>query len=169
MGIGERLAVPRRKSMQRSMTLLVPLAGAARTGIVPPGLRMRLRSAFRRLSKRRKIFSCDFGMRVIGAERLLPDGQRALEERSGALIGALGVIEPGEVVQRVGHVGVIGAECLLADGQRALIKRSGALIGALGVIECGKVVQRAGDIRVIGAERLLPDGQRALQKRPARS
>jgi hypothetical protein len=137
--------------MLRTMTMLVSLAGAARTGIVPRGLRMRLRSSFRRSSKRRKILPCGFGMGVIRAERLLADGQRALVKRCGALIGALGVIESGEVVQRSGDIGVTGAERLLIDGQRALVKRCGTLIGALGVIECGEVVQRGGDIGVTGA------------------
>ncbi len=117
--------------------MLVSLAGAARTGIVPRDLRMRLRSSFRRLSKRRKIPSCGFGLGVIGAKRLLPDGQRALVKRSGSLTGALGLIETGEVVQRLRGIGVIGAERLLPDGQCALEKRSGALIGALGEIESG--------------------------------
>ena len=44
-------------------------------------------------------------MGVVGAERLLRDGQRALIERQGALIGALGAIEPGEVVQRCATTG----------------------------------------------------------------
>ena len=54
---------------------------------------MRLRSSFRRLLKRRKIASCDFGIGMIGAEHLLPDGQRALIKRAGALMGALALIE----------------------------------------------------------------------------
>ncbi len=107
---------------------------------------MRLRCSSRRPLKRGKIPSCDFGMGVIGAERLLADGQRALQKRRGALVGALVVTEPGEVVQRVGDIGVTGVERLLPDGQRALVMRCGALLGALGVIERGEVVQRGGDI-----------------------
>ncbi len=71
----------RHPSRKRPAAVLVSLAGAARTGLVPRDLRMRLRSSFRRLSKRRKIPSCHFGIGVNAAERLLPDGQRALIDR----------------------------------------------------------------------------------------
>ena len=126
MGIGERLAVPRRKSMQRSMTLLVPLAGAARTGIVPPGLRMRLRSAFRRPSKRRGIPLLPFWY---GGDRGRAPSHKWPARALKAVRRAHCRLERDRARQdysTTGHVRMIRAERLLPDGQRPLVKWSGA-------------------------------------------
>ena len=57
---------------------------------------------------------------MLGAERLLADRQRALEERPRAGEVALGLKQEGEVVEARRGVGMLGAERLLADRQRAL-------------------------------------------------
>ena len=92
---------------------------------------------------------------MVGAERLLRDRQRALEERLGVGVAALGSVQLGQVVERDGDIGVVGAERLLADRQRALEERLGVGVAALGSVQLGQVVERVGDIGVVGAERLL--------------
>ena len=67
---------------------------------------------------------------MLGAERLLADGERALVERLGLRVGAGGLIQHGEIVERAGGVGMLGAERLLADGERALVERLGLRVGA---------------------------------------
>ena len=68
---------------------------------------------------------------MIGAEGLLPNGQRPLEERLGLGVRALRLIQRREVVEARGHVGMVGAEGLLPDRQRALVERLGLRIRAL--------------------------------------
>ena len=60
---------------------------------------------------------------MVGAERLLADRQRALEERPRAGEVALGLKQAGEVVEARARYRVLGAERLLADRQRALVER----------------------------------------------
>ena len=71
-------------------------------------------------------------IRVVGAERLLVDRQRALVQRLGLGIAALGAIQLGEVVEVGADIRVVGAERLLVDRQRALVQRLGLGIAALG-------------------------------------
>ena len=68
---------------------------------------------------------------MLGAQRLLPDGERPLVERLGLRIGARGSVEHGEIVEARGRVGMLGAQRLLPDGERPLIERLGLRIGAL--------------------------------------
>ena len=70
---------------------------------------------------------------VVGAQRLLADGERALVERLGLGVAALGAVERGQVVERGADIGVVGAQRLLADGERALVERLGLGVAALGV------------------------------------
>ena len=62
---------------------------------------------------------------MVGAERLLADGQGALEERLGLGVVALRTVQLRQVVEAGGGVGMVGAERLLADGQGALVERLG--------------------------------------------
>ena len=61
---------------------------------------------------------------MLGAERLLADRQRALEERPRPRKVALGLKQAGEVAEAPRRIGMVGAERLLADGQRALEQRA---------------------------------------------
>ena len=79
---------------------------------------------------------------MLGTERLLADGERALEERLGLGVGAGGLVEHGEIVERGRDVGMLGAERLLADGERALVERLGLGVGAGGLVERGEIVER---------------------------
>ena len=63
---------------------------------------------------------------MVGAERLLPDRQGALEERPGCGEVALVLKQHGEVVEARRRIGMVGAERPLADRQGALEERSGA-------------------------------------------
>jgi hypothetical protein len=56
---------------------------------------------------------------VVGAKRLLADGQRALEERPRRGEFALCVKQLGEVVEAPCCIGMFGAEHFLADCYRA--------------------------------------------------
>ena len=69
---------------------------------------------------------------MLGAERLLPDRERALIERLGLGVAALGIVEHGQVVEARRHLGMLGAERLLPNGERALIERLGLGVAALG-------------------------------------
>ena len=68
---------------------------------------------------------------MLGAEGLLVDGEGAAEERLGLRIAAGVLVEPGQVVEPCGDVGVLGAEGLLADGEGAPEERLGLRIAAL--------------------------------------
>ena len=57
---------------------------------------------------------------VVGAQRLLADGERALVERLGLGVAALVAVQRGQVVERGADIGVVGAQRLLADGEARL-------------------------------------------------
>ena len=60
---------------------------------------------------------------MLGAEHLLADRQRALEERPRRREVALVLQQQGEVVEAPRRIGMLGAEHLLRDRQRALAER----------------------------------------------
>ena len=64
---------------------------------------------------------------VVGAELRLPQRQRLLEERQGAVELAGGLVARGEVVHAGERVGVVGAELRLRQRQRLLEQRQGAV------------------------------------------
>ena len=99
-----------------------------------------------------KVFEAlrDMGMRR--PERLLPDRQRALEERLGFGILALGLVQSGEVVEALADVGMRRPERLLHDRQGALIERLGLAVEALGAVQFGEVVEAGGETRVLVPE-----------------
>ena len=67
---------------------------------------------------------------MVGAERLLADGQGALVERLGLGVVAHRLVQPRQVVEAGGGVGMLGAERLLADGQGAPVERLGLRVVA---------------------------------------
>ena len=74
---------------------------------------------------------------MLGAEGLLADGERALEQRLGLGVAAGVSVEQAQVVERGGEVGMLGAEGPLADGERAPVaaarpRRSGRCLGRAG-------------------------------------
>ena len=105
---------------------------------------------------------------MVGAQRLLADGERALVERLGLGVAALGAIELGQVVERGADIGVVGAQRLLADGERALVERLGLGVAAL-VDRAGQVLSA---VPTSGWSGPAPsrDGERACRAaRPRRS
>ena len=66
---------------------------------------------------------------MLGAEHLLADRQRALEERPRRRKVALVLKQDGEVVEARRRIGMLGTEHLLADRQRALEERPRLRIG----------------------------------------
>src|SRR5260370_33781981 len=85
--------------------------------------------------------------RLVAAEQeargiALIDALCALEERLGLRVGAGGLVQLGENVEREGGVGMFGAERLLADGERALQERLGPRVGTRGLVEPGATVDR---------------------------
>ena len=62
------------------------------------------------------------------AQLLLIDGQGALQERLRFRILPLGFVEPCQVIEARGRVGVSLAQLLLVDGQGALVERLGFLV-----------------------------------------
>ena len=102
---------------------------------------------------------------VLGPQRLLADGEAALEERLGLGVAALVLVQPGQVVERGAHVGVVGPQRLLADGEAALVERLGLGVAALGPVQPGQVVERLCHVGVVRPQRLLADGEAALVQR----
>ena len=103
---------------------------------------------------------------MVGAQCLLRDRKRALVERLGLGVAALGCIEQRQVVERGTDVRVVRAERLLADGERALVERLGLGVAALFAIELGEPIEELGDGGlVLGPCGLLDDGKAALIKR----
>src|SRR5882724_6943931 len=86
-------------------------------------------------------------MGMLGAEHLLGDRQRALEERPRPLVRK----QQGEVVE----VWMLGAEHLLADRQRALEERPCPRKVALVRKHQGVVVEARGRVGMLGAECLF--------------
>src|SRR4051812_11814391 len=84
----------------------------------------------------------------------LIDALRALEQWLGLRVGAGGLVQLGENVEREGGVWMLGAERLLADGERALQERLGLRVGASGLVDHGEIDEREGGVRVLGTERL---------------
>ncbi len=55
---------------------------------------------------------------MVRPQRLLPNRQRALVERLGLRVLALGVVEQSQIVQARGHIGMIGAAVFLCATTR---------------------------------------------------
>ncbi len=95
-----------------------------------------------------------------------PPGWRARARRAARPgVQPLVLVEDGEVVERVGDVGMVLAEGRFPDGERALIERLGPAVQPLALVEDGEVVERGGDVGMVLAEGRLPDGERALVER----
>ena len=90
---------------------------------------------------------------MIGAERLFPDRQRALEERSRSRKVALGLKQAGKVVEASRRIGMLGAERLLADRQRPLEERPRPRKVALVLKQDGEVVEANRRIGMLRTER----------------
>ena len=88
---------------------------------------------------------------MVGAQRLLADGERSLVERLGFGVAALGREEYGQVVEHHAHVGVIGAQRLLADAEGAPVERLRVGVAALLAMQPGQVVERGAQPRMGGA------------------
>jgi len=57
--------------------------------------------------------------RVVLADRLFQDGERALQQRRGLAGAALLLLDQSEAVERLRHIGVLRPKRLLAYGERA--------------------------------------------------
>ena len=79
---------------------------------------------------------------MLGAEHLLVDRQRALEERPRRRKVALVLKQDGEVVEARRRIGMLGAEYLLADRQRALEERPRLRIGGQRIVPVYPQVDR---------------------------
>ena len=75
---------------------------------------------------------------MVGAKRLLIDRERALVERFGLRVLALGGEEKSQVVQGEGHVRVVGAAVLLCGPQCLPREKSRALV-LTGAIQLGRL------------------------------
>src|SRR5262249_35876629 len=102
---------------------------------------------------------------MVGAERLLVDCERALQQRLGLGIVALLLRRQGEAVEDCTDAQMVGAERLLLDRERALGERLGIGIAALIAIELSEAAERLANTAVLGAERLLRDRERALRQK----
>ena len=80
----------------------------------------------------------------------------------GFVVPVHGAVQPREVVQARGHIGMIRAEGLLPDRQGALVERLGLRVVALSFVKQGQVVQVSRYIRMIGTIGFLINRQGAL-------
>jgi hypothetical protein len=78
-----------------------------------------------------------------------------LIERLGFFIGAHLDVEPRQVIEAYGGVGVVGPERLSADLERLLIERFGLGVGADDSIKLRQVIEAGSGVGVLGPERLL--------------
>jgi hypothetical protein len=78
---------------------------------------------------------------MLGAEHLLADRQRAVEERPRPRKVVLVPKQDGEVVEALRRFGMLGAEPLLADRQRALVERPRPRKVALGPKQASEVIE----------------------------
>ena len=100
---------------------------------------------------------------MLGPQRLLADGEAALEERLGLGVAALGLVKQGEVVERRLPVMVCsGPSAFSRMARLRLYKRLGLGVAALLLVQPGQVVERRGDSRVLGPQRLLTDARLRL-------
>ena len=106
---------------------------------------------------------------MLRAQGLLAKLERALVERLGLGVQALGVVQAAEVVERGGDAGGILLLGGLLDGERALIERLGATVQPLGLVDEGEVVERGADLRIILPQSLFPNLERTLKQRPVGS
>src|SRR5829696_7895743 len=87
---------------------------------------------------------------MLGAERLLVDRQRALEERPRRRQVALSLQQEGEVVEAHRRLRMLGAERLLTDRQRVSKQRFGRRMGSSAVKIAACPVQKDGTLRALG-------------------
>src|SRR3712207_7566975 len=78
--------------------------------------------------------------RVLGPQDLLFNGERPLVEGLGRGIAALEIIEPRQVIQARGDIGMLGPQDLLFNGERPLVEGLSRGIAALEIIEPRQVV-----------------------------
>ena len=84
---------------------------------------------------------------MIGPERSLADLERALVERLGLGVVAVGRYSTARLLSAAGDVRVLGAEGLLLIVERALIERFGLGVVAHGPVEQRQVVERRRAVR----------------------
>ncbi len=123
------------------------------------------RRRWRRYSPAR-LLSDGGGVRMLGAERLLADRQRALVERLGLGVGAGGSVQHGEIVERAwrcpdarGRAPSRGSPARAGRAARPSRRRPWRRYSTARLLSAG------GGVRMLGAERLLADRQRALVER----
>src|SRR6266702_2357917 len=99
------------------------------------------------------------------SQALFPDREGPSVECFGLILLSLFSIEPRQIVQRVGNIGMLLSIGLLVNGQSLLIQGFGLLVLALLRIEQRQVVQRAGLLGTIWSQDLLAHAQGALIQR----
>ena len=88
-------------------------------------------------------------------DELAGDLQRLAVKRLGPRVVALVLVQPGQIVQAGGIIGVVLPEDLLPDLQGLTAKRLGPRVVALALVQPGQIVQAGGIIGVVLPEGLL--------------
>ena len=99
--------------------------------------------------------------RMLGSERPVEKGPRALEERRCLLEALLDSIDLPQDLKRRGQPHVIGSMGRLEDPDRAAEQRFRFVVLSGVVVEGREVVQRRGQGGIVRSQRPLPDGERA--------
>ncbi len=74
---------------------------------------------------------------MVWTERILPNGEGALEERLGLGVAALVLVHLGQVAERRRDIGVVWTERLLPNGEGTLEERLGLGVAALDSVQFG--------------------------------
>jgi len=102
--------------------------------------------------------------RVVCAQRLLPDCDRALEVRLGLGRSPLFAVEQSQPIQRDGNVFTLIAQFFAANLQRPLVKRLGFGVAPSIGVTIGEVVQAGRRVQAARPQRLLLNPERALEQ-----
>src|SRR6266446_6113625 len=101
---------------------------------------------------------------MFGAERLLANAERLLEERLGLLILSLGTVKHAQVIEAFGSRGMFRPQYLFADGQGFPVEPFRLLVVALETREQSQGVETFSDSWLVRPEHLLTDSQSLLME-----
>ena len=104
-------------------------------------------------------------VRMVGAARLLVDGERPLVGLLGIVVAALVLEQLALVQQHGGNEAVLRAERLGGDLERALELGVGIGVATLRVVGHAELADHLGGVGIVRAEGLGDDGERALGMR----
>jgi hypothetical protein len=102
-----------------------------------------------------RVGSDGLGCRMLWSQGTFVDGKGALIQGLGLLVLALVLVEPRQIVEAGGRVGVLCSYLLLCDREGALVQGLGLLVLALVFIQESQIVEADRRVGMIGSQ-LMP-------------